>query len=197
MNSEPQPSASTNGKGLQLIREWVTVLVVALVIAITVRSLILQQFYISGPSMEATMFQDNRVLVNKLSYRLHDIHRGDVVVFDRVSVDGEVVQHDDLIKRVIGLSGETISIKDCQVFINSKLLNEPYLNDFDLAQSSVDDRCRVPLMEETLIPEDHLFVMGDNRPQSFDSRMFGSIEQNLVVGRAFAIIWPFGAARFL
>ena len=197
MNSEPQPSASTNGKGLQLIREWVTVLVVALVIAITVRSLILQQFYISGPSMEATMFQDNRVLVNKLSYRLHDIHRGDVVVFDRVSVDGEVVQHDDLIKRVIGLSGETISIKDCQVFINSKLLAEPYLNDFDLAQSSVDDRCRVPVMEETLIPEDHLFVMGDNRPQSFDSRMFGSIEQNLVVGRAFAIIWPFGAARFL
>ncbi len=197
MNSEPQPSASTNGKGLQLIREWVTVLVVALVIAVTVRSLILQQFYISGPSMESTMFQDNRVLVNKLSYRLHDIHRGDVVVFDRVSVDGEVVQHDDLIKRVIGLSGETISIKDCQVFINSKLLAEPYLNDYDLAQSSVDDRCRVPVMEETLIPEDHIFVMGDNRPQSFDSRMFGSIEQNLVVGRAFVIIWPFGEAKFL
>ena len=197
MNSEPQPSASTNGQGLQLIREWVTVLVVALVIAITVRSLILQQFYISGPSMQTTMFQDNRVLVNKLSYRLHDIHRGDVVVFDRVTVDGEVVQHDDLIKRVIGLSGETISIKDCQVFIDGKLLAEPYLNDYDLAQSSLDDRCRVPLMEETLIPENHLFVMGDNRPQSFDSRMFGSIEQNLVVGRAFVIIWPFGAAKFL
>ncbi len=197
MNSEPQPSASKNGQGLQLIREWVTVLVVALVIAITVRSLILQQFYISGPSMETTMFQDNRVLVNKLSYRLHDIHRGDVVVFDRVTVDGEVVQHDDLIKRVIGLSGETISIKDCQVFVDGKLLAEPYLNDYDLAQSSVDDRCRVPVMDETLIPEDHLFVMGDNRPQSFDSRMFGSIEQNLVVGRAFVIIWPFGEAKFL
>jgi signal peptidase I len=197
MNSEPQPSESANGQGLQLIREWVTVLVVALVIAITVRSLILQQFYISGPSMEATMFQDNRVLVNKLSYRLHDIYRGDVVVFDRVTVDGEVVQHDDLIKRVIGLSGETISIKDCQVFIDGKLLPEPYLNDYDLAQSSLDDRCRVPVMEETLIPENHLFVMGDNRPQSFDSRMFGSIEQNLVVGRAFVTIWPLAAARFL
>ena len=197
MNSEPQPSESANGQGLQLIREWVTVLVVALVIAITVRSLILQQFYISGPSMEATMFQDNRVLVNKLSYRLHDIYRGDVVVFDRVTVDGEVVQHDDLIKRVIGLSGETISIKDCQVFIDGKLLPEPYLNDYDLAQSSLDDRCRVPVMEETLIPENHLFVMGDNRPQSFDSRMFGSIAQNLVVGRAFVTIWPLAAARFL
>ena len=197
MNSEPQSSASKSGQGLQLIREWVTVLVVALVIAITVRSLVLQQFYISGPSMETTMFQDNRVLVNKLSYRLHDIHRGDVVVFDRVTVDGEVVQHDDLIKRVIGLSGETISIKDCQVFVDGKLLPEPYLNDYDLAQSSLDDRCRVPLMEETLIPENHLFVMGDNRPQSFDSRMFGSIEQNLVVGRAFVTIWPLAAARFL
>ena len=197
MNSEPQLSASKSGQGLQLIREWVTVLVVALVIAITVRSLILQQFYISGPSMETTMFQDNRVLVNKLSYRLHDIYRGDVVVFDRVTVDGEVVQHDDLIKRVIGLSGETISIKDCQVFIDGKLLPEPYLNDYDLAQSSLDDRCRVPLMEETLIPENHLFVMGDNRPQSFDSRMFGSIEQHLVVGRAFVTIWPLAAARFL
>lgn len=197
MNLESQPAVSTRIQVLRLVREWVTVLVVALVIAITVRSIILQQFYISGPSMEATLFQDNRLLVNKLSYRLHDINRGDVVVFDRVTVDGEVVQHDDLIKRVVGLGGEIISIKDCQVFINSKLLIEPYLNDYDLAQSSLEDRCRVPLLEATLIPLGQLFVMGDNRPQSFDSRMFGSIEQNLVVGRAFVIIWPPGAANFL
>jgi signal peptidase I len=147
--------------------------------------------------MEATMFQDNRVLVNKLSYRLHDIHRGDVVVFDRITVDGELVQHDDLIKRVIALPGEKISITDCKVSINGKLLNEPYLNDYDLAQPLLEDRCRVPTMEETLIPNGQLFVMGDNRPQSFDSRMFGSIEQNLVVGRAFVIIWPLGEAKFL
>jgi len=85
MDSEQPPLTSAN-KGAQVVREWVTVLVVALVIAVTVRSLVLQQFYISGPSMESTMYQDNRVLVNKLSYRLHDIHRGDVVVFDRVTV---------------------------------------------------------------------------------------------------------------
>jgi len=197
MNSEQPPSLPSANSGLQLIREWVTVLVVALVIAITVRSLILQQFYISGPSMEATMFQDNRVLVNKLSYRLHDIHRGDVVVFDRVTVDGQVVQHDDLIKRVIALGGEKISITDCKVFIDGKLLPEPYLNDYDLAQTVVEDRCRVPMMDEMIIPDDQLFVMGDNRPQSFDSRMFGPIEQNLVVGRAFVIIWPLSAAKFL
>jgi len=197
MNSEQPPSLPSANSGLQLVREWVTVLVVALVIAITVRSLILQQFYISGPSMEATMFQDNRVLVNKLSYRLHDIHRGDVVVFDRVTVDGQVVQHDDLIKRVIALGGEKISITDCKVFIDGKLLHEPYLNDYDLAQTVIEDRCRVPMMDEMIIPDDQLFVMGDNRPQSFDSRMFGPIEQNLVVGRAFVIIWPLSAAKFL
>jgi len=197
MNSEQPPSIPSANSGLQLVREWVTVLVVALVIAITVRSLILQQFYISGPSMEATMFQDNRVLVNKLSYRLHDIHRGDVVVFDRVTVDGQVVQHDDLIKRVIALGGEKISITNCKVFIDGKLLPEPYLNDYDLAQTVVEDRCRVPMMDEMIIPDDQLFVMGDNRPQSFDSRMFGPIEQNLVVGRAFVIIWPLSAAKFL
>ena len=174
-----------------------TVLVVALAIAITVRTLILQQFYISGPSMEATMFQDNRVLVNKLSYRLHDIHRGDVVVFDRVTVDGQIVQHDDLIKRVIAVGGETISIKDCQVFINGKLLVESYLNEYDLAQTALEDRCRVPMMDDMKIPDNQLFVMGDNRPQSFDSRMFGPIEEVLVVGRAFVIIWPFSAAKFL
>ena len=197
MNSEQPPSLPSANSGLQLVREWVTLLVVALVIAITVRSLILQQFYISGPSMEATMFQDNRVLVNKLSYRLHDIHRGDVVVFDRVTVDGQVVQHDDLIKRVIALGGEKISITDCKVFIDGKLLPEPYLNDYDLAQTVIEDRCRVPMMEEMIIPNNQLFVMGDNRPQSFDSRMFGPIEQNLVVGRAFVIIWPLSAAKFL
>jgi signal peptidase I len=197
MNSEQPPSKHSVGQGAQLVREWVTVLVVALVIAITVRTLILQQFYISGPSMEATMFQDDRVLVNKLSYRLHDIHRGDVVVFDRVTVDGQIVQHDDLIKRVIALGGETIAIKNCMVFIDGKPLVEPYLNDFDIAQSVVEDRCRVSMMDDMLIPEGQLFVMGDNRPQSFDSRMFGPIEQDLVVGRAFVIIWPFSAAKFL
>jgi signal peptidase I len=197
MNSEQPSSLPSANQGAQLVREWVTVLVVALVIAITVRTLILQQFYISGPSMEATMFQDNRVLVNKLSYRLHDIHRGDVVVFDRVTVDGQIVQHDDLIKRVIAVGGETISIKDCQVFINGKLLVESYLNEYDLAQTALEDRCRVPMMEDMTIPENQLFVMGDNRPQSFDSRMFGPIEQALVVGRAFVIIWPFSAAKFL
>jgi signal peptidase I len=188
---------SSPNSGVKAIREWITVIGVALLIAFVVRGFVLQQFYISGPSMESTMFQNNRVLVNKLSYRLHDIHRGDVVVFDRVTTDGVEVQHDDLIKRVIGLSGDTVSISDCVVSVNGKQVEEPYLNDYDLAQSNLDDRCRVPEMAATTVASGQLFVMGDNRPQSFDSRMFGTVDEDLVVGRAFVIIWPLGSFHWL
>jgi signal peptidase I len=183
--------------GMDAIREWITVIGVALLIAFVVRGFVLQQFFISGPSMESTMFQNNRVLVNKLSYRLHDIHRGDVVVFDRVTTDGVEVQHDDLIKRVIGVAGDSVSIAGCVVSVNGSEIEEPYLNDYDLAQPNLEDRCRVPEMASTSVEPGHLFVMGDNRPQSFDSRMFGTIEEDLVVGRAFVIIWPLGSFHWL
>ena len=183
--------------GMDAIREWITVIGVALLIAFIVRGFVLQQFYISGPSMESTMFQNNRVLVNKLSYRLHDIHRGDVVVFDRVTTDGVEVQHDDLIKRVIGVAGDSVSIAGCVVSVNGSEIEEPYLNDYDLAQQNLEDRCRVPEMASAIVEPGHLFVMGDNRPQSFDSRMFGTIEEDLVVGRAFVIIWPLGSFHWL
>lgn len=188
---------ANSNPGMKAIREWVTVIGVALFIAFIVRGFVLQQFYISGPSMESTMFQNNRVLVNKLSYRLHDVDRGDVVVFDRVTTDGVEVQHDDLIKRVIGLSGDTVSITNCVVSVNGVKVDEPYLNDYDLAQPNPDDRCRVPEMASTTVEPGHLFVMGDNRPESFDSRMFGTIEDDLVVGRAFVIIWPLGSFHWL
>jgi signal peptidase I len=188
---------SNSKPGMDAIREWITVIGVALLIAFVVRGFVLQQFYISGPSMESTMFQNNRVLVNKLSYRLHEIHRGDVVVFDRVTTDGVEVQHDDLIKRVIGVAGDSVSIANCVVSVNGNEVEEPYLNDYDLAQPNLEDRCRVPEMASTSVEPGHLFVMGDNRPQSFDSRMFGTIEEDLVVGRAFVIIWPLGSFHWL
>jgi len=188
---------SNSKPGMDAIREWITVIGVALLIAFVVRGFVLQQFYISGPSMESTMFQNNRVLVNKLSYRLHDIHRGDVVVFDRATTDGVEVQHDDLIKRVIGVAGDSVSIAGCVVSVNGSEIEEPYLNDYDLAQPNLEDRCRVPEMASTSVEPGHLFVMGDNRPQSFDSRMFGTIEEDLVVGRAFVIIWPLGSFHWL
>jgi signal peptidase I len=140
--------------------------------------------------METTLLGNNRVLVNKLSYRLHSIRRGDVVVFDRVTTSDGSVAHDDLIKRVIALARDTIEIKDCKVFVNNALVDEPYLNKEDVAQVSPADRCRVSDLAKQTIPEDKIFVMGDNRPESFDSRSFGPISKSLVVGRAFAIVWP-------
>ena len=174
----------------KVLRDWVFVVVLALGAALLVRVYVLQQFYISGPSMETTLLGNNRVLVNKLSYRLHSIRRGDVVVFDRVTTSDGSVAHDDLIKRVIALSRDTIEIKDCKVFVNNALVDEPYLNKEDVAQVSPADRCRVSDLAKQTIPEDKIFVMGDNRPESFDSRSFGPISKSLVVGRAFAIVWP-------
>ncbi len=173
------------------LRDWILVISVALGAALLVRVFVLQQFYISGPSMETTLFENNRVLVNKLSYRLHDIHRGDVVVFDRVTTTGGTVAHDDLIKRVIGVAGDTVEIQKCKVFVNGTEINEPYLNKQQLSQQSLLERCRVVDMPKVSVPTDQLFVMGDNRPESFDSRSFGTIPTDLVVGRAFAIVWPF------
>jgi signal peptidase I len=173
------------------IRDWFLVVVLALGAALLVRVYVLQQFYISGPSMETTLFGNNRVLVNKLSYRLHSIHRGDVVVFDRITTSDGTVKHDDLIKRVIALPGDTIEIKNCIVIVNSQPQVEPYLDKDVLEFTDPVNRCRVPNRPVETVPDKKIFVMGDNRPESFDSRSFGPISESLIVGRAFAIVWPF------
>jgi signal peptidase I len=173
-------------------RDWFVVIALALGAALLVRVYVLQQFYISGPSMESTLFGNNRVLVNKLSYRLHGIHRGDVVVFDRVTTSDGAVSHDDLIKRVIALPHDTIQIKNCIVFVNSQPTVEKYLDKDVLAMVNPTDRCRVAEMPLMTIPDKKVFVLGDNRPESFDSRSFGPIDESLIVGRAFAIVWPIG-----
>ena len=185
------------GAVLKQVREWVTVIVVAVVIAVVVRAFFLPQFYISGPSMEPTMFQDNRVLVDKISYRFRDPHVGDVVVFDRITMNGDEVQHDDLIKRVIGTPGDVVEISDCAVSVNGRELVENYLDPLELAQSDPTSRCRQPDMEPVTVPDDEFFVMGDNRPESFDSRSFGTISRDIIVGRAFAIVWPVDMLKLL
>ena len=191
--SDPQIERETRRRALakKVLFEWMGVIGFAFVVAILIRTFFLQQFYIAGPSMETTMFSDNRVLVDKISYRVSSIDRGDVVVFDRVTTSDGTVSHDDLIKRVIALPGDTVEIKNCVVIVNSKPTVEPYLDKEALGQVDPVNRCRVANMPVQTIPKKKIFVMGDNRPESFDSRSFGPISESLVVGRAFAVVWPF------
>jgi len=159
--------------------EWVVVLGGALIVALLIRAFLVQAFYIPSESMEPTLRESDRVLVNKLSYDLHEVNRGDVVVFHRPPSEpaGGI---DDLIKRAIGLGGETIEGRDGRIWIDDRPLIEPYLTDAAVTSD----------FGPLLIPEDHVFVMGDNRQNSRDSRFFGPIDEDLIVGRAFVRVWP-------
>lgn len=188
---------SETSRLLRQIREWAVIVVVAVLIAVLVRAFLLQQFYISGPSMEPTMFQDNRVLVDKVSYRFREPRRGEIVVFDRATVSGNTIQHDDLIKRVIGVPGDVVEIRACVVYVNDAAIEEDYLDPFFVSQDDPTNRCRTADLTPTTVEPDHLFVLGDNRVESFDSRAFGTIRREIVVGRAMMIIWPVNMFTFL
>jgi signal peptidase I len=168
--------------------DWVVVVGVALFVAIMVRTFLLAHFVVEGDSMLSTLHTGDRVFVNKLSYRLHDPRRGDVVVLHELTGASER----DLIKRVIALEGESIEIRNCEVFIDEdpndaappKQLIEPYL---DLQVVAGTSWCA---FGPQLVPEDNVFVMGDNRPGSSDSRTLGPIPIDDIVGRAFVVFWP-------
>ena len=180
---------------MRAVWEWVFVVVIAIGAALLIRLFLFQQYYIDGPSMQSTLMPQDRVLVNKMSYKLHDIHRGDVIVFDRVTNE---VQHDDLIKRVLGLPKETVEIRSCIVYVDGVQVDEPYLNPEQTSQIEPSARCGSHTdMAPIVVPEHMVFVMGDNRVQSFDSRDFGPIDTDKVRGRAFVVIWPASAWAWL
>lgn len=158
--------------------EWAVVLVGAVLVALVLRASLFQAFYIPSESMETTLLIDDRVLVNKISYRLHDINRGDIVVFARP--DDQAGEIRDLIKRVVALPGESVEARDNSLFINGQRLEEPYL----------DENVVTVDFGPEVVPEGQVFVMGDNRTESYDSRVFGAIDQDRVVGRAFVLFWP-------
>jgi len=172
--------------------EWVAVIVGALVVALVVKTFLFQAFYIPSASMEPTLQKGDRVLVNKLSYDVHDVNRGDVIVFelppDAIGTDGIK----DLIKRVIGLPGDTIETRDGVVYINDHRLDEPYLPDGTLTGDAANGNN--PTIERHVVPDGTVFVMGDNRANSHDSRYAdrGPIPIDSIVGRAFVLVWPPG-----
>ncbi len=209
----PEPAAEVGEEKAQgeekeqdrsFLREVPVLVLIALVVAILIKTFLVQAFFIPSSSMEQTLVPGDRVLVNKLAYRFGDIHEGDVIVFKNPdegaiphrSVIGGFIHwfgeglgfsqppNEDLIKRVIGLPGDTVQIKDHTVFVNDKPLSEPYLT--AAARASMNPYGPVT------VPTGELFVLGDNRGDSADSRIIGFIPEKNVVGRAFVIIWPPG-----
>jgi signal peptidase I len=167
--------------GARAFFDWVVVVGVALLVAILVRTFLLAHFVVEGTSMASTLTSGDRVFVNKLSYRLHDPNRGDVVVLHEIAGASER----DLIKRVIALPGESIEMDDCVVTIDGLVLEEPYLDPAVVTPGRCGDN-----FASTTVPDDHVFVMGDNRQGSLDSRDIGFIAYDDLVGRAFVVFWP-------
>ncbi|MGF1667158.1 MAG: signal peptidase I [Acidimicrobiia bacterium] len=196
MSTAPAERPSRPG-GVTFLLELPALLLAALVVAIVIKTFIVQPFYIPSESMVHTLEVNDRVMVSKLSYRFGDIERGDVVVFEtgpalEQSGPERVVEavldalgirssgQEDLIKRVIALGGDTVEISDNQVLVNGEPVVEPYLN----------EGVEMSGMAERRIDEGWLWVMGDNRNESSDSRVFGAVEAESVVGRAVLRIWP-------
>ena len=181
LGEEPKRPSALRG-----LAEWVAILLGALLVAFVVKTFLLQAFYIPSGSMEPTLKIQDRVLVNKLSYDLHDVNRGDIVVF-RSPPGGQASEVKDLIKRVIALPGETVEAREGKVFIDGRTLEEPYIRD-GVVTGPIEPR---------QVPPGHVWVMGDNRSNSKDSRFFGPIDDDLIVGRAFVRVWPLTALSLL
>jgi signal peptidase I len=175
------PSSGPGSPSRRWILEWFVVLAVAVGLAFAVRAFVLQTYFIPSPSMEPTLLVGDRILVNKLSYHLHGVTRGDIVVFATPPKEKSDPTIKDLVKRVIGLPGDTISSSGGRVYINGKPLPEPWLPAGTVTTGIATQR----------IPPNEYFVMGDNRSDSQDSRFFGPISRSLIVGRVVVRIWPF------
>lgn len=165
---EQQPS-----KWRQFLREMVETLALALILFVIINSLT-ARVRVDGPSMEPSYYHNNRVVVLKVAYLLGDIQRGDVIVFPAPPNPDE-----DYIKRVIGLPGDEVMVSNGSVYVNGELLEEPYIN-------------APPIngMRPVDVPEGMVFVMGDNRNVSSDSRSWGPLPIEDIIGKAVFVYWP-------
>ncbi len=178
--------------------EWAIILVLVVGLTFILRMFVIQTFSIPSGSMLPTLHIGDRIIVNKLSYDFHGVHRGDIVVFKRPPLEAQ--NYADLVKRVVGLPGETISTVNGNVYINGKLLSVPWLPTGPQSftgplASNAHQQFNMP--GPVKIPEGYYYVMGDNRTDSEDSRYFGPIPKSLIVGRAVAVVWPVGRLKGL
>lgn len=165
-----------------VVREWLETIVVALLVALLIRSFVLQVYLVEGESMEPTLHTEERLLVNKFIYRFREPRAGEIIVLQDPGKPSR-----ELIKRVVAVGGETVQVTKGVVYVNGAPLQEPYKNDLFTQYSDTPP---------VLVPEGTVFVMGDNRGRSFDSRNIGPIELGKVDGKAFFMFWPPGRFSF-
>jgi signal peptidase I len=193
---KPTPSKA----GGELV-EWVKALVIAGLLVFIIRWFLVSPFIVDGPSMQPNFLNRERIIVNKIVYDLRQPKRGEVIVF-HVPEEGR-----DFIKRVIGVPGDTIKVDGDTIYVNGKKIEETYLKKaYEEAHAAGglynphnDDRTDFPnaLFSDGKVPAGSLFVMGDNRSNSEDSRMIGFIPMNRVVGRADMVFWPLPDFHFI
>ncbi|MBN3526171.1 signal peptidase I [Paenibacillus apiarius] len=174
--------------------EWIKAIAIAVILVVIVRWLLFAPFIVDGPSMEPNFWTGERLIVNKILYEFREPERGEVVVF-------HVPQENrDLIKRVIGVAGDTIEYRGDDLFVNGEKVEEPYIQGaLDQAHKNgelYNDR-DFPNEQKNKVPEGHIFVMGDHRNNSTDSRMLGFIPLSDVIGRADIIFWPISHAKLI
>jgi signal peptidase I len=188
--------------------EFVVIIAVALGLAIGIQAFLVKPFRIPSPSMVPTLAVGQRVLVNRVGTHFGDPSRGDIVVFKPPAgansnqcgipsepADGhpcgkptEERSDDNFIKRVIGLPGDTVSVKGNHAIVNGKQLDEPYVNKPAFEPNGCSNLCNLP--KPITVPPDHFFMMGDNRGESDDSRDWGPVPKKWIIGHAFFTYWP-------
>lgn len=154
--------------------EVIRTIAIVLVVVATIRTFVAEAYVIQGSSMEPTLHSSERLLITKFAPQIEGLDRGDIVIFEHPDEPGK-----RLIKRVVGLPGETIEIKGGLVYVNGKALDEPYQRP-DLGSSHPPHK----------IPEGYYFVLGDNRSVSNDSRSIGDVPSAAIIGRAFVRFYP-------
>ena len=178
----PAPRRSPGRAFVRFVRELLETILPALLIALLINVFVGQATRVEGQSMEPNLHSEQRLVVEKLSYRFHGPHRFDIVVLKMPSQGEEL-----LIKRVIALPGETVEIRDGQVYVDGTLLEEPFTD--QSTHPGRDSKLTVPPL--------HIYVMGDNRDRSNDSRSFGPVPIDNVVGRAWLSYWPIEQIGFI
>ncbi len=192
---EPTPKTPMS----RVILQASVVVALAVVIAIVLRTFVVGTYLIPSGSMEPTLMINDRIIVDKLSYHLHGVHQGDIVVFSTPPAEncgGPAVS--DLVKRVIGLPGDTISLADGRVYVNGKLLREPWFP-AGAEPPTTPGPSQEPyaLRHPYRVPSGEAYVMGDNRTVSCDSRYWGPILQSSIVGKVDLRFWPLTRIHFL